>query len=86
MPPRKQFQPSLMFEVRPEPSQVEKLSGAPLYSWLLALRTNIAVSWKILTRANFVAYDEHLEITVVKSFVTLDPGWILTKSLEHDFS
>ncbi len=34
--PSRSPQPSLMFEVRPEPIQVKQLSGAPLFNKLLA--------------------------------------------------
>jgi hypothetical protein len=46
--PGKPFQPRVMFLVRPEPTQVELLSSAPL----LALSTNITVSLKDLSGTN----------------------------------
>ncbi len=45
-------------QVRPELTQVNLLSGAPLYGRLLALPANIKLSWKGLTGTNAHAYNE----------------------------
>ncbi len=55
------------------------LSGAPLYGKLLALPTNVRLGWKSLPRTNTLAYYKSLEITAVKSFITLAPGQNITK-------
>jgi hypothetical protein len=39
----------------------------------LELFANIRPSWKGLRGTDTLAYDEHLKITSVKSFITLDP-------------
>jgi len=41
---------------------------------LLALPTNIRLGWKGLAGTNTLAYYEHLQITAVKSLITLTPG------------
>ncbi len=40
---------------------------------LLALPTNFRLGWKGLPETNTLAYHEHSEIPVVKSFITLGP-------------
>jgi hypothetical protein len=39
-----------------------------------ALLINIRLGWKSLTEANTLALNKHLQITVVKSFITLGQG------------
>jgi hypothetical protein len=60
--------------VRPEPSRMKYLSGAPFSGRPLALPKNIRLGWKGLPGTNTLAYYENLLITAVKSFVRLAPG------------
>ncbi len=53
--------------VRIEPTRVEHLR-------LLASPANIRLGWKGLPRTNAIAYYEKVEITGVKSFITLAQG------------
>jgi hypothetical protein len=66
-------------QIKPEPSRVKNLSGAPFLGRLLALPVNIRLGWKGLLGTNTLAYCEHVYTADVKSvitiitFVTLDP-------------
>jgi hypothetical protein len=46
--------------VRPEPTEVKHLSGAPLWGRLLASTTNMRLGWKSLPRTNTLAYYKNL--------------------------
>ncbi len=54
---------------------MKHLSDAPFYGRLLALPTNIRLSWKGLPGTNTPAYYEDSKVTDVKSLITLSPGW-----------
>ncbi len=45
--------------VRPEPTQVQHLSGAPLKGKLMALPANIRLGWKDQPGTNNLAYYKH---------------------------
>ncbi len=51
---------------------MEHLEGASL-RYALALLTKIKLDWKAWKGRNTLAYYEHLQITVVKKFITLEP-------------
>jgi hypothetical protein len=53
---------------------VKYLSVAPLKGRLLASPTNIRLGWKVSPGKNTLAYNEHLQIMTVKSFIALAPG------------
>jgi hypothetical protein len=53
---------------------MKHLSDAPLYGRLLALLTNIRLSWKGLAGTNALAYYEKSSLKAVKSFITLATG------------
>ncbi len=53
---------------------MKQLLGAPLYSKLSALLLNPRLDWKGLPGTSTLAYREHSQIKVVKSFITLVPG------------
>jgi hypothetical protein len=52
---------------------MKHLPGSPLFGRLLALPTNIRISWKSLPRIKTLAFYEHSYITFVKGFLTLGP-------------
>ncbi len=65
--PVKPFQPSLFFfPVRPKPTRVKYLSGAPLEGRFLSLPSNIRLGTKGLPGPNTPAYHKELQITVIK--------------------
>jgi hypothetical protein len=73
--PKKSFQPSLMLVDKAKSLTREKhISGAPLKSRLLALRTNIRLGWKSLPGSNTLAYNEKSLIVDKKSLIILKPG------------
>ncbi len=57
-----------------EPTQLKQLLGFPLLGRLLALPTNIRISWKGLAGTSTLAYYENSLITNKKSFITLTLG------------
>jgi hypothetical protein len=52
-------------------TSLPSLSGALLKGRLLALPANIGLGWKGLPGTNALAYYKKLELTAVKSFITL---------------
>ncbi len=48
---------------------------------LLVLNTNIGLDWKALPETNTLAYNGHLLIAAVKSFITLVPDVFVNVSL-----
>jgi hypothetical protein len=58
---------------------VKNLSGAPHYGKLLALPMSIRLGWKGLLGTDTLAYYENSQITDMKSFITLAPGFNVTK-------
>ncbi len=65
------------FQVRQEPTQVKHLLGAPLKGRLLALPTKNRLGQKGFPVANHLAYYINLQLTVVKSFITLAQGLLV---------
>ncbi len=61
--------------VRPEPTLMKHLSGAPLLGSLMTLLTNNRLGWLGLPGTNTLSYKELFYITVVKSFMKLTPEW-----------
>ncbi len=55
------------------------LSGVPLYGKLLALPMSIRLGWKGLLGTNTLAHYENSQITDMKSFITLAPGFNVSK-------
>ncbi len=54
---------------RPEPTQLEDLSGASFMGKLLVLPANVRLDWKVIAR------NKHFGLFgLVKSFITLTPG------------
>jgi hypothetical protein len=62
-----------MFEGKAKSLPIEHLKGA-LLMYSPALSKNIRLGWKGLPVKNTLAYYEHLQITTVKSFITLGTG------------
>jgi hypothetical protein len=60
------------------PIQGKHNFGGSLLGWLLALPTNIRLSWKGLPNANTLANFKNLYIADVKSLITLGLGVIFT--------
>ncbi len=55
------------------------LSGVPHYGKLLTLSMSIRLGWKDLLGTKTLAYYENSQITGMKSFITLAPGFNVTK-------
>ncbi len=68
--------------IRPEPTQVKHLSGAPILGKAPGLTpTNIRLGWKGLQGIKTPAYYEHSDITAVK----VSSQWALGQNfLEYD--
>jgi len=56
--------------IRPEPTQVKHLSGAPVLGKLLALPINIRLGWKGQPRTK-----TFIKIRAIKIFIILAPKW-----------
>jgi hypothetical protein len=50
------------------------LSGVPFYGRLPTLPSNIRIGWKDLPGTNPLAYYKNLQLTTIKSFITLAPS------------
>jgi hypothetical protein len=65
---------------------VKHLSGALLMGRFLSLLTSIRLGWKELAGTNTLAYLKKLQITPIKSFITLDASVNLIKLFSLSFT
>jgi hypothetical protein len=59
---------------RPEPIQLEHLSGASFLGKLMVFPANDRPDWKVIAYTNTLAYWASSTVTKEKCFITLTPG------------